>query len=197
MGFLEKVPVVGGVVEAFTGSGESKVNYNAPEKDKLSSEYLQGVQDRALDSNEAYGVNYGKSIDQAEGQAKGFLGAQPGPEALFSKALQDKAQQRFSQTVNKMRLKSGYEQASDKQNQLDKALNITSGQRQLERQVELRKAQAEAEYQKTRGQIISSLLGAGALVGGAYLASDKKPGPSGDGNSVMAGENASDMGGKA
>lgn len=141
-----------------------KTDYPEPDKDPIYEQARQNLYDKAMNNPNDVAQNY----DQAISHGRGFI-KPDSDQGLWSQAISDKASQRFNSMAEKLKLRSRYDQAVDNNSILSSAVNAASAQRTLDRHIQMRKAEAEANYQAARAKAISSILGtAGMVVGAAF-----------------------------
>lgn len=160
MALLDNVPGW----EDIAGVGRStKIDYNSPEKDATQKEFEKAQYDRAMNPPDIK-AGYESAIQHG----KGMLGTQ-NQQGLWASALQEKANQRFNSMAESLRRRSQFDQSINNNKILGAALKTSFAQRELDRSIQMRQAEAEAQYQAARASAISSILGTAGMVGGFAL----------------------------
>lgn len=160
MGLMDSVPGWEDVV----GVGRSsKIEYDAPEKDATQKEFEKAQYDRAMNPPDIK-AGYESAIQHG----RGMLGAQ-NQQGLWASALQEKSNQRFNSMADSLRRRAQYDQSINNNKILGAALKTSFAQRELDRSIQMRQAEAEAQYQAARASAISSILGTAGMVGGFAL----------------------------
>lgn len=160
MALLDNVPGW----EDIAGVGRNtKIDYIAPEKDATQKEFEKAQYDRAINPPDIK-AGYESAIQHG----KGMLGTQ-NQQGLWASALQEKANQRFNSMAESLRRRSQFDQSINNNKILGAALKTSFAQRELDRSIQMRQAEAEAQYQAARASAISSILGTAGMVGGFAL----------------------------
>lgn len=160
MALLDNVPGW----EDIAGVGRNtKIDYIAPEKDATQKEFEKAQYDRAINPPDIK-AGYESAIQHG----KGMLGTQ-NQQGLWASALQEKANQRFNSMADSLRRRAQYDQSINNNKILGAALKTSFAQRELDRSIQMRQAEAEAQYQAARASAISSILGTAGMVGGFAL----------------------------
>lgn len=144
----------------------SKIDVDVPEQDQILKDARQTQYDQAMKPANDYAQKYESAIQHGRG-----LMGQDQSNSLWSEAINAKANQRFNSMADQLRRRAQYDQTIDQNKILGAALKSSNAQRELDRHIQMRKAEAEANYQAERARAISSILSTtgtviGAAVGG-------------------------------